>query len=142
MLSMDHMDTRLIELLRSNARVSVAELSKQLGAPRGTVHYRLRRLELEGVIEGYTVRLRRDASRTAMHAWMSLAVRGSETRAVVKRLLGEPCVAALHDTNGRWDLLVELEATDSQHLSTVLEKILRIPGVEKSETSIHLATFR
>lgn len=67
---------------------------------------------------------------------------GNETRAVIASLLGEPAVAELHDTNGRWDLLVGLRAANLTELSTVLERIRLIKGIQSSETSIHLKTYR
>ena len=57
-------------------------------------------------------------------------------------MLGEPGVVKLHDTNGRWDLLAEIEATSMSELSQVLERIRLIKGIRSTETSIHLATYR
>jgi len=91
---------------------------------------------------GYTVRLRPDAEPQTIRAWMGIAVEGNEARAVIASLLGEPGVATLHDTNGRWDLLAELRASDLQELSQVLERIRLIRGISQSETSIHLQTYR
>jgi hypothetical protein len=97
---------------------------------------------LAGVIVGYTVRLRPDAEPNEIHAWMSIAVEGNETRAVIASLLGEPGVASLHDTNGRWDLLAELRAANLSELSQVLERIRLVRGISNTETSIHLQTYR
>lgn len=141
-VSIDSTDQRLIRLLRDNARASIATLARRLGVARGTVTQRMRRLEDAGLIVGYTVRLRPDVQPRAIQAWMSIAVEGNEARAVIASLLGEPCVAALHDTNGRWDLLAELRAADLQELSQVLERVRLIRGISQSETSIHLQTYR
>jgi DNA-binding Lrp family transcriptional regulator len=73
---------------------------------------------------------------------MEVLVEGNQTRLVIASLLGEPCVAALHDTNGRWDLLAELEATSMAELSQILERIRLIKGIRSTETNIHLATYR
>ena len=139
---MDALDHQLIGLLRADARVSVATLAHRLKVSRGTVTNRITRLEDEGVIVGYTVRLRPDAEPDDITAWMSIAVEGNETRAVIASLLGEPCVAALHATNGRWDLLAELRAANLSKLSDVLERVRLIRGIQTSETSIHLDTYR
>ncbi|MBS0512626.1 MAG: Lrp/AsnC family transcriptional regulator [Proteobacteria bacterium] len=139
---MDALDQQLIGLLRTNARLSVAALAHKLKVSRGTVTNRIARLENEGVIVGYTVRLRPDAQPNEIHAWTSIAVEGNETRTVIASLLGEPAVAKLHDTNGRWDLLVELRAVNLTELSTALERIRLIKGIQSSETSIHLKTYR
>jgi DNA-binding Lrp family transcriptional regulator len=139
---MDATDQQLLSLLRKDARTSVATLASKLGVSRGTVSNRITKLEDGGIIVGYTVRLRPDAQPTEISAWMSVAVAGNETRAVIASLLGEPGVACLHDTNGRWDLLAELRAANLAELSHVLERIRLIRGISSTETSIHLETYR
>jgi DNA-binding Lrp family transcriptional regulator len=139
---MDTTDQALISLLRRDARTTVATLADKLGVSRGTVSNRIAKLEDTGTIVGYTVRLRPDAQPNEISAWMSVAVEGNETRSVINSLLGEPGVACLHDTNGRWDLLAELRAGNLSELSQVLERIRLIRGISNSETSIHLATYR
>jgi DNA-binding Lrp family transcriptional regulator len=139
---MDSLDLQLIGLLRTDARASVATLAHKLGVSRGTVTNRIRRLEDEGVVTGYTVRLRPDAQPDGISAWMSITVEGNQTRAVIGMLLGEPGVAALHDTNGRWDLLAELRAANLGELAEVLERVRLIKGIGATETSIHLQTYK
>jgi len=139
---MDATDQQLLSLLRKNARASIATLAQKLGVSRGTVTNRITKLEDAGIVVGYTVRLRPDAQPYEIRAWMSIAVEGNETRAVISSLLGEPGVASLHDTNGRWDLLAELRATNLSELSQVLERIRLVRGISSTETSIHLQTYR
>lgn len=139
---MDATDQQLLSLLRKDARASIATLAQKLGVSRGTVTNRIARLEDAGVIVGYTVRLRPDAEPNEIRAWMSIAVEGNETRAVIASLLGEPGVASLHDTNGRWDLLAGLQVASLAELSNVLERIRGIPGITATETSVHLKTLR
>ncbi|MFM7847524.1 MAG: Lrp/AsnC family transcriptional regulator [Rubrivivax sp.] len=139
---MDDTDRRLIALLRQDARMSAATLAARLGVSRGTVTNRLRKLEDERIIVGYTVRLRPDAEPNQIRAWMGVRVEGNQTRSVVAHLLGEPGVAALHDTNGRWDLLAELRADSLAELAQVLERIRLIKGIAATETSMLLATMR
>lgn len=139
---MDEKDHQLLALLRQDARLSVATLAQKLKVSRGTVTNRIRRMEDSGTIVGYTVRLRPDVQHNQIIAWMSIAVDGNQTRTVIANLLGEPGVAALHDTNGRWDLLAELRAETLQELAKVLERIRLLKGISSTETSIHLETFR
>ena len=139
---MDATDRDLIALLRKDARTSVAILARKLGVSRGTISNRITKLEDAGIIVGYTVRLRPDAQPNEIKAWMGVAVEGNETRSVIASLLGEPGVATLHDTNGRWDLLAELRAANLSELSQVLERIRLVRGISSTETSIHLETYR
>ena len=139
---MDTLDQQILSLLRQDARMNVATVAGKLGVSRGTVTNRIRKLEDSGVIVGYTVRLRPDTEPNEIRAWMSIAVEGNDVRSVIGKLLGEPGVASLHDTNGRWDLLAELRAENLAGLSKVLERIRLIRGISSTETSIHLETYR
>lgn len=139
---MDSLDQQLLSILRINARTSIAELSKKLGVARGTVRNRIRRLENAGFITGYAVRLSSDNISDGIRAWMSIAIEGDRTSEVVRILLGEPAISCLHDTNGRWDLLAEVHSTSIVELSAVLGRVRKIKGIETTETSIHLQTFR
>ena len=138
---MDDLDHRLLALLRHDARAAIADLAIALKVSRGTVTNRMTKLQRDGVITGYTVRLRPDATPDEIRGWTSIAVDGHQQR-VVHALLGEPGVAALHDTNGRWDLLAELRVASLAELSASLERIRGIPGVSASETSVHLHSYR
>jgi DNA-binding Lrp family transcriptional regulator len=139
---MDETDHKLISLLRQDARLSIAILAIKLRVSRGTVTNRIAKLEKTGVIVGYTVRVRPDVQRDEIIAWMSIVVDGDQTGAVIKSLLGEPGVAILHDTNGRWDLLAELRAENLEELGKTLGRIRLLKGISHSETSIHLKTYR
>jgi|SRR5438105_7647746 len=139
---MDEVDRQLLSLLRKDARTNIATLAKKLGMSRGTVTNRIAKLEDTGVIVGYSVRLRPDSQPNQIKAWMSIAVEGNEARKVIAHLIGEPGVATLHDTNGRWDLLAELRAENLAELSKVLERIRLIRGISITESSIHLETYR
>ncbi|HET9107359.1 MAG TPA: Lrp/AsnC family transcriptional regulator [Steroidobacteraceae bacterium] len=139
---MDDLDHRLLALLRSDSRASVASLAKKLGVARGTVQNRMARLEADGTIAGYTVRLRPDAQEQRIRALMTIAVEGNQVDAVVQALRGEPDVASLHSTNGRWDLVAELHTESLASFDRMLARISRMPGVSSSETSLLLTTFK
>ncbi|TLY82882.1 MAG: Lrp/AsnC family transcriptional regulator [Gammaproteobacteria bacterium] len=108
---MDDTDRQLIGLLRNDARASVASLAKALRVARGTVQNRMARLAANGTILGYTVRLKPDVEEPRMRAFMTVAVEGNQVDAVIKALRGDPSVAALYSTNGRWDIVAELRCS-------------------------------
>lgn len=139
---MDELDRQLISELRDNARLPVATLAQRLRVSRGTVQNRLRKLEAEGVVVGYTVRLRPQAQAQRIRAWMTLAVEGNRTDQVLKALRGDPAVAALHTTNGRWDIVAELHADTLEAFDGVLGRIRLIDGVSTTETSLLLSTVK
>ena len=139
---MDDLDRQLIGLLRGNARLPVATLAKRLKVARGTVQNRLARLERNGVIAGYTLRLRAADEDRRIVALMLLAVEGNSVEGVLAALRGDPAVSALHTTNGRWDVVAELRADTLEEFDRVLGRIRRIDGVSTSETNLLLSTLK
>ena len=142
MTRMDDTDREIIGLLRADARLPIAALATRLRIARGTVQNRLRRLEQEGVIVGYTVRLRPDSEPHRIRAWMSIAVEGNAAPEVIRLLRGEPAVEALHTTNGRWDILAELRADSLEAFDRALGRIRLTPGIANTETSLLLSTYK
>ena len=86
---LDELDHRLIELLRTNARLPVAKLAAQLGVSRATVTARMERLEQSGVIAGYTIVVPTQGRHDAVRAIAMLAIDGS-VQQIVRRLAGFP----------------------------------------------------
>jgi DNA-binding Lrp family transcriptional regulator len=136
----DDIDHKLVALLRENARTPVATLARRLDVARGTVQNRLTRLETDGVIVGYTVRLRPLVEEQRIRALMTIVVEGNRTEAVIKALRGEPAVSALHTTNGRWDIVAELRADSLEEFDRVLARIRLLDGISSTETSLLLST--
>ena len=139
---MDDTDRRLIALLRHDARATIATLAKELRVARGTVQNRMARLEADGMILGYTVRLKPQAEEQGIRALMTIAVEGNRIDAVMKVLRGDPAVATLHSTNGRWDIVAELRADTLESFDRVLARIRLIEGIAHSETSLLLTSFK
>ena len=139
---MDDIDRRLIGLLRENARLPVATLAQLLNVSRGTVQNRIDRLTADGVIGGFTVRLKPEAEPGRVRAITMVAVEGEHTAAVLKALRGIPEVQALHTTNGRWDIVVELGVESLEAFDQALQRIRLIKGISNSETNLLLATHK
>lgn len=136
---MDDVDQTLLRLLRENARLSLSALAAAAGVSRGTVQNRLARLQTDGTILGYTVRLRADAAAAPVQAVMLAEVTGSRLNAVVRALRGLPEIATVHTTNGRWDLVVELRAASLPDFDNALRRIRLIDGITATETSLKLS---
>jgi DNA-binding Lrp family transcriptional regulator len=139
---MDETDQKLLSLLRHNGRRSISDLAEELSLSRPTVRSRIERMEKGGDIVGYTVILRADAVSMPVRGITLIEVEGRQTAKVVEALGGFPEVAALHTTNGKWDLIVELGADSLPDLDAVLRRIRMIIGVTASETNLLLATPR
>ena len=138
---MDDKDRQLITLLRQNARLPVAALAQSLGVSRGTAQNRINRLIAHGTIQGFTIRVRPDAEPARVRAVMMIAVEGERSERIIKLLRGYPEVAAVHTTNGRWDMVLELNTDSLDEFDRALHRIRQINGIAGSETSLLLSTY-
>lgn len=136
---LDELDRSLIALLRADSRKPAATLAKALGVSRGTIQNRVDRLVRDGIIQAFTIRTRPDAA-NRVRAIMTIAIEGERSGAVVRALKGFPEVAAIHTTNGRWDLVAEIDVETLAAFSEALDRIRQIEGIASTETSILLAT--
>ncbi len=135
----DETDLALIALLGENARLPVATLARKLGLARTTVQARLDRLENNGVIAGYSLRLGKSA-RPPLRATVLISIEPRSAPAVLARLKSLSEVRRVHTTSGRFDLIVTLESTSTEALDETLDRIGEAKGVKSSESLIHLAT--
>ena len=137
---MDKTDETLIAALRHNARASLSELAQRLNLSRTTVRARMEKLQSRGDILGYSVVLREDTLRDPVRGLMMIGIEGRGTTRITRALQGLVQVRAIHSTNGRWDLIVELGTDTLEALDAALAKIRMLDGVTSSETSLLLAT--
>lgn len=136
----DKTDERLIAALRHDARASISELSLRLDMSRTTVRARMERLVQRGDILGFTVVLKEDTLHDPVRGLMMIGIEGRGTERIVRQLHGLSEVRAIHSTNGRWDLIVELGTTTLEALDAALARIRLLDGVQSSETSLLLST--
>ena len=139
---MDDTDRQLISLLRENSRLPVASLAAILGLSRATVQNRIDRLIADGTIAGFTIRLKPGAEPDAICAIMMIEIEGERSEQVLKALRSLPEAAAIHTTNGRWDLVVELRTANLDAFDKALRRIREMKGIASSETSLLLSSYR
>lgn len=139
---MDTLDQKIVTLLRGDGRRSISDLAVETGASRATVRARIERMEQDGTILGYTVILRADALEDVVRGIMTIEIEGHVTDRVIRTLGGFPEISQIHTTNGRWDLLLELSASNLTDFDSVLRKIRLVPGITGSETHLLLSTPR
>jgi len=106
------------------------------------VQKRIEQMEAQGIITGYTIKGRPYSEKDLIRAWMNIRVEGNKTNQVIKALRIEPAVQTIHSTNGKWDLLVELHSIDLESFDQTLDRIRTIVGINSSETSILLTTYK
>ena len=137
---MDDTDDKLIAALRHDARASLSDLAARLEMSRTTVRTRLARLQERGEIVGFSVITRADVARDPVRGLMMIAIEGRGAERIKRQLAGMAELRAVHSTNGRWDLIVEIGSATLTEIDRVIDRIRKLEGVVTSETSLLLST--
>jgi DNA-binding Lrp family transcriptional regulator len=137
---MDSIDTKLLAVLRDNARASTAALARLVGRSRTSVQSRLERLEKQGVILGYGVRLAPEHGGGAVRAHVMIKVGAKESRAVSAALRTIDQVRVLHSVSGDVDLIAIAATASVDEMDQVIDRIGALDGVERTTSSSILST--
>lgn len=133
-------DEELVNMLRINAREPVAALARKLGVSRTTVQDRLKRLEEQGVIAGYTLKLVRGQSNTGIAALVTISVEPRRQIEVAKILAKFKQIETLHTVSGKIDLIAMVRTATSEDMDKLIDQIGVISGVTEIETAVILST--
>jgi DNA-binding Lrp family transcriptional regulator len=133
-------DELLLSLLRENARASTAQIARRLNLSRTTVQSRIERLEQEGIISGYTVRVREDFERAHIRAHIMITVHPKQMTSVVAALRAMPELRVLHSVSGAYDLIAIGVVPSVDAMDQLTDRIGGIEGVERTTSSIVLST--
>lgn len=137
---MDAIDEKLLLALTENARASTAQLARLVGRSRTSVQSRIERLERQGIITGYGVRLAPEHNLGAVRAHVMIKVGPKETRAVGAALRAIAQVRVLHSVSGDVDLIAVAAADSVAEMDEVIDRIGALDGVERTTSSIILST--
>jgi len=138
-VKLDEADRRLLALLREDARLPTAALARRLGVARTTVVERIKRLERNGIVAGYTVRLASKVQGRMLRVHVLLSVDPKKGEAVVAALRDIPQVRGVWAISGAFDSLVFVEGDSTEEIDRVLDAIGNLPGVGKTQSSLVLS---
>ncbi len=139
-LVLDGIDKQILDHLVENARTSILEIARKIGASGASVHQRVRKMEEIGVISGSCIKINQEklgySTRAFVGVFLEKATHHTETVAMLEEI---PEVTSCYYTTGDWSLLIQLNCKDNNHLSSLLsEKIQNLKGVLRTETYICL----
>ncbi|MDE2357732.1 MAG: Lrp/AsnC family transcriptional regulator [Alphaproteobacteria bacterium] len=137
---MDETDVRLLEALRLDARAPAARLGRQLGLSRTTVQSRIERLERQGVIAGYTVRLADQHERSRIRALILMTIQPRASAAVIAAARKLSAVRRLHAVSGPFDLIAEVATASVAEMDAMIDALGALEGVERTTSAIMLST--
>jgi DNA-binding Lrp family transcriptional regulator len=136
-LGRDTIDQQILAELRQNCRRSYREIAAKIGMSPAALIERIKRLEQEGIVTGYSANFDYQALGYDFMAILQISINGDllKIQENIARLSG---VAAVYDTTGQYDSVAILMCRSRQELSALVKKILKMNGVEKTNTNMVL----
>ena len=136
---LDATDRRLLALLQADARASFTALARDVGLSRTAIQERMARLERDGVILGYGVKLADRPKAPVTRAMLSLRIRTRPCATVLDRFRHWPEIVACYSLAGPVDAMLIVETVDALALSQLVDRLSTVPGVGEIETAPILA---
>lgn len=137
---LDRTDVALIAALRRDPRVSISELARVVKISRGTAYSRLDRLEGEGVITGYGPDLDEARAGFIVQAFTTLEISQGAHDETIAGLSTIPEILEIHTVTGGGDLLCRIVARSNDHLHEILQRVVAVTSVTRTETQLALSS--
>jgi Lrp/AsnC family leucine-responsive transcriptional regulator len=142
---LDKKSLKILKILQEKARIPNTEVSRQVGLAPSAVLERIRKMESQGIIDGYEVRLNPEKFSRNQVAFVNVDFDGRRDTAgaIGKNLAAIEEIQEVHYIAGDDSYLVKLRVADTRELGNVLrDKILTIEGVLSTKTSTVLETYK
>jgi len=129
---LDDIDWQLLDLLRENARRSFTEMSRHVHLSLSAVAERVRKLEEQGVIQGYHIALSAERLGYTVHAFLHITSTQDNCQRVVALAQALPEVREAYRVTGSAAYLVSVYAYSVSHLETLIDQFLAVADVTTS----------
>lgn len=134
----DATDRSILKLLQLDCRISLDVLAKRIGVPKSTLHYRIKRLEKEGVIGGYYAKV--DPLKLGYDYVAVVLVKArygpNYHEKLGKKIAKIPGVWGVYYVLGEYDFIVLIRAKDREDYMSKLENMSSMPDIERTNTQV------
>ncbi len=141
-MALDKTDRAIIEALFEDARISQRQIATKVGVAQGTITNRLRRLENDGVITGYTPILDAESVGWGMTVMAGLCIEKGKVIDVQKQISSDLRVFGVYDVTGDWDSMVLARVKDRKDLDDLTKTVFTLKGITRSYTHVVLNTVK
>ena len=139
---LDEIDKKIIKVLEDDARTSLRKISELVGVSLGTVSNRVKKMEKNGVIKGYSVILDPDQIGWELNVVIGLRIQKGRLIEIQEKIAKDPRVHGVYDVTGDFDSMVIARAKNRKDLDDLSKNVLSIDGVERSITHLVLNTVK
>jgi len=141
-LSLDETDVKILKTLISDARLSSRQISKKSNVSIGTVLTRMKKMEKQGVIRGYSAIVDHEKLGYQLTALTEIVVSKGRLLEVENEIARMPNVCCVYDVTGLTDAFVIAKFKSREELSAFAKRLLGLPFVERTNTHVVLTTIK
>ena len=140
---MDIIDVKILEVLQSNSRVAISELSKKVNLSLSAVSERLKKLESSNVIEKYTVILNSQALDKELSVIMNISLENPhQTSEFLNFVRTEDEILECHYVTGEYDYVLKITTRNTATLEHLMNRIKGISGIKRTQTNVVLSSVK
>lgn len=145
-LKLDEIDRKILDILQSNAKITNAQLSKDIGLSPAPTLERVKKLENSGIIKSYHAKLDTERIGLGVHTFVQVTLKGHNKKNI-DQFLGEinqiPEVIECHHITGSGDFILKVISKDiTSYQRLMLEKVSEIDVVDGLQSMVILSTFK
>jgi Lrp/AsnC family leucine-responsive transcriptional regulator len=140
----DDISLKILKILQEKARIPNVEVARQVGMAPSAVLERIRKLEQQGYIDGYEVRLNPERFARPLVAFIYVGVDGHDPQGAIAQALTDLAESQeVHFIAGEDCYLVKVRVSTPLALGALVrQQIAAIPGVRRTRTAVALATMK
>jgi len=140
----DEISLKILTILQKKARIPNVEVARQVDMAPSAVLERIRKLESNGYINGYEVRLNPEKFKRNLVAFITVSISASADITALGNLLSAiPEVQEVHHITAEDGFLVKVRAADVSDLGKLIcKKVRTIPEVSQTRTAVTMTTFK
>ena len=142
MMGLDETNVKILKTLLSDARLSSRQIAKQCGVSIGTVLSRVKKMEKEGIIKGYSALLDQEKLGYELTVVSEITVSKGRLLEMENQIARLPNVCCVYDVTGLTDAIIVAKFKNREELSKFTKRLLALPYVERTNTRVVLTTVR
>ena len=141
-MHLDETDVKILKALTLDARLSSRQIAKQCGVSIGTVLSRIKRMENEGIIRGYSALLDHEKLGYELTVVSEITVSKGRLLEVENEIARLPNVCCVYDVTGLIDAIIVAKFKNREELGKFTKRLLAIPFVERTNTHVVLTSVK
>jgi len=141
-MEIDETDRKMLDVLLADSRLSYRKIASKVGVSVATVMNRIKRLEKEGVLKGYSAIIDYEKLGFDIDAIVRMKISKGKLFEVENKIASHPAVAAVFDVTGDFDSTIIAKFRNRRALDTFLKKIQSYEFVEATNTMLVLNTIK